>query len=203
MQPTVHIAILAAGASSRMRGRDKLLEPIAGVPLIRRIAEAAIATGQPVYVMLPANDTQRRAALDGLPVLVISVRDAERGMSRSLMRAARTATRRSAAAHDGLMILPADMPGFTPAALTLMIDAFLSAPTLVHRGTDALGKPGHPAIFPKDLWPAVAALEGDEGGRAVLRQHQARVRLTPLPGDMATLDLDTPEDWAAYRASGR
>ncbi|MDP3264432.1 MAG: nucleotidyltransferase family protein [Tabrizicola sp.] len=203
MQPTVHIAILAAGASSRMRGRDKLLEPIAGMPLIRRVAEAAVATGQPVYVMLPANDTRRRAALDGLSVLVISVQDAERGMSRSLMRAVHTATLRSAAATDGLMVLPADMPGLTPAALTLMVVAFLSAPTLVHRATDASGQPGHPAIFPKDLWPALAALDGDEGGRAVLRQHQARVRLTPLPGDMATLDLDTPEAWAAYRASGR
>lgn len=203
MHPTVHIVILAAGASSRMRGRDKLLEAIAGMPLLRRVAEAAVATGQPVYVMLPANDTQRCAALDGLPVLVIPVQDADRGMSRSLMRAARSATLRSVAAHDGLMILPADMPGFTPAGLTLMIDTFLSAPTLVHRGTDALGQPGHPAIFPKDLWPALAALEGDEGGRAVMHKHHQRIRLTPLPGDMATLDLDTPEDWAAYRASGR
>jgi len=25
-----------------------------------------------------------------------------------------------------------------------------------------------------------------------------RVRLVPLPGQMAVLDLDTPEDWAAY-----
>ncbi len=203
MQPVVHIAILAAGASSRMRGRDKLLEPIAGMPLLRRVAEVAIATGQPVYVMLPPNDTLRGAALDGLPVSVILVPDADLGMSRSLGRAANTATLRSAGAYDGLMVLPADMPGFTPAALTLMVDAFLSAPTLIHRATDASGRPGHPAIFPKDLWPALAALEGDEGGRAVLRQHQARVRLTPLPGDMATLDLDTPEDWAAYHASGR
>lgn len=203
MQPVVHIAILAAGASSRMRGRDKLLEPIAGVPLLRHVAESAVATGQPVSVMLPEGDTRRCAALDGLPVTMISVPDADRGMSRSLSRAATTATLRSASAQDGLMVLPADMPGFTPAALTLMIDAFLSAPTLIHRATDAAGQPGHPAIFPKDLWPALAALDGDEGGRGVLRQHQARVRLTPLPGDMATLDLDTPEDWAAYRASGR
>ncbi len=203
MQPAVYIAILAAGASSRMLGRDKLLEPVEGNPLLRHVAQAALGTGAPVLVMLPPGDILRGAALQGLPVTILSVPDAALGMSRALALAATTLSRRPEPAPDGLMILPADMPGFTVAALASMIANFRAAPTRILRGTDASGQPGHPAIFPHDLWPELAALEGDEGGRSVLRRHPARVHLMPLPGDMATLDLDTPADWAAFRALGR
>jgi CTP:molybdopterin cytidylyltransferase MocA len=203
MQPTVHIVILAAGASSRMLGRDKLLEPVAGCPILRHVAETAIGTGCPVVVMLPPA-SPRHLVLDNLPVTPVDVPDANLGMSRSLSRAATLLSHDVPTdAPDGLMVLPADMPGFTIGALTAMVAAFRNAPALILRATDASGKPGHPAIFPRDLWPELAALAGDEGGRSVLRRHQARLRLTPLPGDMATLDLDTPADWAAYRASGR
>ena len=43
-----------------------------------------------------------------------------------------------------------------------------------------------------------ATHRGDEGGRSVLARQKDRVRQVPLPGTMATLDLDTPEDWAAF-----
>jgi molybdenum cofactor cytidylyltransferase len=34
----------------------------------------------------------------------------------------------------------------------------------------------------------------------VLRRHRDRVRLVPLPEDMALLDLDTPEAWARFHS---
>ncbi|MCV6595140.1 MAG: NTP transferase domain-containing protein, partial [Silicimonas sp.] len=64
------LALPAAGASSRMRGRDKLLEPIGGVPLLRRQALAALTTGCPVLVTLPEGNEPRRAALEGLALHV-------------------------------------------------------------------------------------------------------------------------------------
>ena len=48
------ILILAAGQSSRMRGRDKLLEEIDGVPLLRRQVDMARAAGLgSVFVTVP------------------------------------------------------------------------------------------------------------------------------------------------------
>ena len=46
----IPIVILAAGASSRMRGRDKLLELVDGVALLRRQVERALNTGAKVFV---------------------------------------------------------------------------------------------------------------------------------------------------------
>jgi CTP:molybdopterin cytidylyltransferase MocA len=196
---TVHILILAAGASSRMRGEDKLLKQVSARPLLRHIAETALATGAPVTVTLPPGDTPRRAALLGLPLQIVDVPDASEGMSRSLVRGV-LALDRMAGRQDGVMILPADMPGFTADALSDLIARFRAEPRLILRGGTPEGQPGHPAVFPHDLWPALAAVTGDEGGRSVMAKNQGRVRVIPLPGPMAILDLDTPEDWAAWQA---
>lgn len=199
MSATVHILILAAGASSRMRGVDKLLQPIGKKPLLRHIAETALATTAPVTVTLPPDAVKRREALSRLVAEIVEVSNAAEGMSRSLHRGVESISAHNPGPQDGLMILPADMPGFTAAALSDLISRFRAEPDVIIRGGTVAGQPGHPAIFPRDLWPALSAVEGDEGGRSVIQKHQGRVRVIPLPGTMAILDLDTPEDWAAFR----
>lgn len=201
MVPVVHILILAAGASSRMRQTDKLTRPVGHEPLLRRVARTALDCGCPVLVTLPPGANARRAALADLPLQIVEVPDASLGMSRSLVRGVQ-ALAATAGPRDGLMVLPADMPGFTPAALSGLVARFLAEPELILRGGTMDGQAGHPAIFPRDLWPALTQVTGDEGGRSVLRQNQGRVRVIPLPGPMAILDLDTPEDWAAWENPG-
>ncbi len=201
MTPTVHVLILAAGASSRMRGADKLVQPVGPLPLLRHVAGLALATGSPVTVTLPPGAKARAAVLAGLDLRILEVPDAAQGMSRSLAAGIAVLTP-GAGPADGLMILPADMPAFTTPALSDLIARFLCDPGLILRGGTMDGQPGHPVIFPRDLWPALAALSGDEGGRSVLSQQKGRVRVIPLPGPMAILDLDTPEDWAAWRSGG-
>ncbi|MFN4201813.1 MAG: NTP transferase domain-containing protein [Tabrizicola sp.] len=198
MAPPVAILILAAGASTRMRGRDKLMQPIGDQPILQRVAGTALATGMPVWVTLPSASATRQAALEGLAVRIVPVPDAQLGMSRSLVRGLEAVLAAELAPDAGLLVLPADMPDFTSEALDALIRAFRSEPHLIWRGSTPEGQPGHPAIFPRDLWPELAKVKGDEGGRSVLLAHRDRLRLLPLPGTMALCDLDTPEDWAAY-----
>jgi CTP:molybdopterin cytidylyltransferase MocA len=192
----VAILIPAAGASARMAPRDKLLEPVGGEPLLRRTARAALATGAPVLCTLPTDRPARAAALAGLALTRIAVPDAARGMSASL--GAGVAALPPGCA--GVMVLPADMPGIATQDLARLLAAFADGPGRILRGAAADGRPGHPVLFPADLFPELRRLEGDEGGRVLLRRHAARVTLVPLPGDRAVLDLDTPADWAAFRA---
>lgn len=198
MRPTVHILVLAAGASSRMRGADKLLQAVKGRPILRLVAETALASGAPVLVTLPPAAEARRAAVADLAVRVVDIPDAAQGMSRSIVRGLAAVI--DPGPEDGLMILPADMPGFSAKALADLISRFRAEPELIWRGGTTDGTPGHPAIIPRDLWPELTAITGDEGGRSVLKRHADRVRQVPLPGRMATLDLDTPEDWTAFRS---
>ncbi|MES2432467.1 MAG: NTP transferase domain-containing protein [Pseudomonadota bacterium] len=187
------ILILAAGASSRMRGADKLLLHVDGLPQLRRIALQAMATGSPVFVTVPFDNPLRAAALQDLAVTIVAVPDSARGLSASL-RAGYRAAGESAA----LMILPADLPELDTADLSTLIAAYEADPAAIHRGS-AGSRPGHPVVLPKDLLPALADLSGDQGARGLIEAEADRVKLCPLPGAHAVLDLDTPEDWVAWQ----
>ena len=195
----VHILIPAAGSSARMRGADKLLQKIRRKPLLRQVAETALATGAPVTVTLPPGADARRAALAGLPLRLVDVPDAALGMSRSLVRGI-AALDPEAGPADGVMILPADMPEIDADMIAHLIDIQHENRNLILRGA-AMGRPGHPVILPADLLPAVQELGGDEGARRLLARHPDRVQLVDLPGRAALTDLDTPEDWQAWRSA--
>jgi molybdenum cofactor cytidylyltransferase len=191
------ILIPAAGSSSRMRGGDKLLELVQGEPMLRRQARIARAVCQTVLVTLREADPARREALHGLKITTLPVPDAAEGMAASIRTGALQAK------TTALLILPADMPEITQADLQRLIDAFDQAPDLIHRGCTATHSPGHPVIFPADLLAELQSLTGDEGARGVLQRHKQRINLIPLPDQHAATDLDTPEDWAAWRALRR
>ncbi|MCC5975136.1 MAG: nucleotidyltransferase family protein, partial [Rubellimicrobium sp.] len=71
--------------------------------------------------------------------------------------------------------------------------------SLIWRGATEDGAPGHPILFDARLRPEFASLDGDTGGAPLLARHRDRTCLVPLPGQRARRDLDTPEDWAAWR----
>lgn len=188
--------IPAAGSSSRMRGRDKLLENVDGMPLLRRQAGIAIESGCEVVVAIPKGNVARREAIGGLAVTMIEVEDAAEGLGATL-RAATLHFMQFAPDRAMLILLP-DVPGITASDIRSAIERFEAAggdtPT---RATDAEGRPGTPLIVPPRLLPQFAKLSGDEGGRAVLKDETINSVL--LQGDRATRDLDTPEEWMAWR----
>lgn len=187
----LRVIIPAAGSSSRMRGGDKLLELVAGEAMLRRQARLACAVSGDVVVTLREPDPSRRRCLAGLPITVIEVGDASEGMAASLRAAC-------AGAATAIMVLPADMPELDADDLRLLMGRFDQEPQAIWRGA-AAGKAGHPVIFPSDLLPEFQNLRGDVGAREVIQRHADRVRLCPLPARHALTDLDTPEDWAAWR----
>lgn len=187
----IAILLLAAGASTRMRGADKLLQQVEGEAVLRRQAKAALASGAPVYVTLPMGAPERGAALDGLQVTRVPVPDAREGMAASIRAGV------AVVIEGAVMIVPGDMPEITEDDFSRLINAFRHDPHVILRATDKGGTPGHPVIFPRSLFPALANLRGDQGARAVLRANP--VRLIALPGSHATTDLDTPEDWEKWR----
>lgn len=193
MDEPVAILILAAGASSRMRGRDKLLEEVDGEPLLRRIAGAATASGCPTVVALPPDAPARRAALAKLPLRDLTVRNAAAGMGTVIAASVRHVPR-----GRGLMLVLADMPEIDARALATL--AALHRAGRITRAASADGRPGHPVIVPARLRDELATLRGDVGARAILERHADIVDLVPLPGEAALTDLDTPEAWDEWRS---
>lgn len=192
----IPILILAAGSSSRMRGRDKLLEDVDGIPLLRRTALRARATGSKLYAALPARPHPRYDALKGLDLTCVPVPDASEGMNASLRKGL-------AAIPSGakaVMVMLADMPDLTTDDLLTVLNAVdLQAETRIWRATTQDRSAGHPIVFHHSLLPELIALEGDNGGNAVVKLHAQRTVHIALPDQHARTDLDTPEDWTAWK----
>lgn len=189
MRPPPAIIVLAAGDSSRMRGSDKLLEQIDGTPLVLRAVRAACAVSSRVIVTLPPGSI-RRVWLGDTPARLIEVEN--RAMSASL--------RAGIAACDGdaALIHLADMPEIAAPEMQALVDAWRAGTADILRATAADGTPGQPVVFARAHFAALMALTGDRGARDLIARHA--VRHLALPGRRALVDLDTPEDWVAWRA---
>lgn len=199
--------IPAAGRSSRMGDRDKLLETIKGEPILARTARIACeADLGPVLVTLRPKDKARRKALrkHKHDATVIEVPDADEGMSASLRRGAEKAIELIRAhqeddyEYSGMIVLLPDMPEISSGDLQVMDDIFQSMGGPCVRAEADGQKPGHPSLFPLHVLREFETLSGDKGAASLFEGEQ--VHPLELPGDRARLDLDTPEEWAAWRA---
>jgi len=198
-RPMVAGVILAAGSSTRMRGADKLLEEIGDTPLIvaqaRRAAQSAL---EEAVVVLDDPSGPRAAALARAhaPVRHVVNRRASEGMGTSI--AAGVAA--LGPEVDAAMILLADMPEIGPAEIARLIAAFdPEEGREIVRAVGQSGQPGHPVLFGRRFFEPLAALGEDRGARDIIAEHGEFVVDVPLAGDAALTDLDTPEDWAAWR----
>jgi CTP:molybdopterin cytidylyltransferase MocA len=139
-------------------------------------------------------------------VNLVEIPDAEEGMAASLRAGAEWALPRLLTAPDptsyayhGLLVLLPDMPGPSSDDMVRMAAAHQARGGPVVRAVDATGRAGHPVLFPLHLLHEFEHLEGDRGAARLIEEE--RIVEVELEGDRATRDLDTPEDWAAWRAT--
>ena len=191
------IIVLAAGQSRRMRGRDKLLEDVNGVPLVRaQVQKARLATTGLVIAALPPRPHPRYDVLTDLDATCLPVPDAASGMNASLRRSFAALPSEAPCA----MVLLGDLPDLTVADLCQVAAAVdLSGDRQIWRGATAQGAAGHPIIFRNTMFDDFAALKGDSGGREVVAAAKGEIELIMLTGNRARADLDSPEDWDAWR----
>ena len=193
---TVPILILAGGASSRMGSRDKLLEPVDGQPLLRLQAWRALKASRNVTVLTRPGRPDLQRALAGLQVRVIAPTEAQEGIGGSIRRGTRTHLRSKC-----FLLVLADLVELEAQDLRSVINArSTDANIKIWRGATSDGKPGHPVLFEHHVYADLLNLRGDTGAKAVMEKHADHLRLIPLPGDRARLDLDTPEAWDSWRA---
>ncbi|MFK7877835.1 MAG: NTP transferase domain-containing protein [Paracoccaceae bacterium] len=194
---TVPILILAGGASTRMGSRNKLLEPVRGQPLLRMQAWRAMKASRDVSVLYRPGQPAIRRALAGLAVKHIVAREAFEGMGGSI----RAGTLAHLRAKCFVMML-ADLVEIEASDLRDVMQARAQSENNFHifqAATDD-GQPGHPILFDRTIYSELMNLRGDVGARDILKRHADHIKLVPLKGQRARLDLDTPEAWDHWRA---
>ena len=189
--------VLAAGCSSRMGPRNKLLEPIRGEPMVRCVAAVASAGGaQPVIVVTGYQATDVGAALHGLGVTVTLNPDYADGLSTSL-RAGLSALPLEV---DGALILLGDMPEVEASVLCALISSFTGTSAICVPVRD--GRRGNPVLWGSRYFPEMMKLTGDFGAKTLMARHETQLIEVEVATDSIFHDVDAPEDLARIEQSG-
>lgn len=184
----ISAVVLGAGSSTRM-GRPKLALPVRGVPMIRRVAEVALASrcGE-VVMVLGTHAGVYRPLLDGLHVRIVQNPDPEEGMGSSI----RVGVEAVASDAQGLVLLLADQPFVTPEIIDRLIDTAATDGRRIVASAYA-GTVGPPAYFHRALFLELLTLEGDRGARSVIEAYP-KEGMALLLADADAADIDTDDD---------
>jgi molybdenum cofactor cytidylyltransferase len=196
-RPKIGAAILAAGASIRM-GRPKQLLLYRGKTLIRRAAEAALASVcHPVMVVIGAHAGPMKEELEGLPVLTVENRQWGMGMGTSI-RSGLGALVAADPEREGAVIMLCDQPFVDAGVVNGLADARReTGKYIVASGYG--GARGVPVFFGRELFAELSGLDAAEGAGRIIRNHPHDVAVVSFPD--AAVDIDTPYDYALLKAS--
>ncbi len=194
-RPRIAALILAAGQSRRMGEVNKLLIEIDGKPMVRRVAEAVLASSaSPVVAVLGHERDRVRAAFGGTKVRCIYNPDFAGGISTSLKRGLAAL----ADDIDGVLICLGDMPLLGADEIERLIAAFNPTEGRAIIVPTRRGKRGNPVLWARRFFPEMQDIAGDVGARHLIGAYPEAVTEIEMDGEGVVLDIDTPEALAAY-----
>jgi molybdenum cofactor cytidylyltransferase len=192
---SVAAIVLAAGRGSRFGEAPKLLAHLHGKPLVRHVAEAALASAaDPVFVVTGHRSGEVEATLIDLPIVLVPNRAYAEGLSTSLKAGFVALDPDTEAA----IVLLGDMPLVGPALIDRLIARWReSRPAAIVPVVE--GQRGNPVVLSTSLRPEVERLTGDVGAGPLLR-GRADVLEEAMDDEAAVRDVDTPAALAALSA---
>ena len=180
------LILLAAGRSRRFNNGDKLAEPFLDKPLAYHVVTALEKIPFLARIAI-VSDT--RLDFGALGYDVVENPDPSLGQARSLCHGVSRAQEMGA---EAVLVALADMPRVTAAHVYRMFDAADGAATIV-ASSDGV-QPMPPALFGKDMYPELLALEGDQGARELIKRGH---HVVTSPAEL--VDVDTQEDLRELR----
>ena len=193
--------ILAAGRGARFAAGggtepSKLLALWRGKPLVRHVAEAALASrARPVVVVTGHARSEIEAALAGLDLTFAHNAAFADGLAGSL--ACGLAALPGDA--DSAVILLADMPDIHAALIDRLTGALSANPKAAAAAPLYQGARGNPVALARRLFAQAASLQGDQGARKILDSLGDGLIEVAVDDAGVTLDIDMPETLSALK----
>lgn len=193
MSPDIGAIVLAAGRGTRFGEAPKMLAVLAGRPLVRHVAEAALAGRlRPVLVVVGHRAEEVGAALDGLPVALVENPAFAEGLSTSLKAGAAALP----AGLGGAFVLLGDMPLVGAGLIGRLAEAWREAGQPAALVPTYGGKRGNPVLLGRAILDRVGTLSGDAGAGPLLKSEPG-ILAWPVDDPAVAVDIDTPEALAA------
>lgn len=182
--------ILAAGSSRRMGSDNKLLQPVGGVPMVRRVANAALTSRcSAVRVVTGFAADAVQECLAGLDVTFTHNTQYGSGMASSLCCGLQALEDDV----DAVVVLLADMPAIDGGHIDRLIAASeLQQSKIVVPMKD--GRRGNPILWPRAFFTEMQAVQGDVGARELLQRNVEHIETVPFDDEAIFIDVDTPSE---------
>ncbi|MEI4235156.1 nucleotidyltransferase family protein [Roseovarius sp. D22-M7] len=181
--------ILAAGLSRRMGGRNKLLLPVGGVPMIRHMVDVySAATARPVLVVTGHEADDVAAAMADSQAMTVFNRDHAKGQATSVACGLRAANDAGA-----VLIGLGDQPLLTTGDIRSLLGAHMSADRQRISIPAMNQRRGNPIVVPAALRARLLADPRSPGCKTFTRAHPEHVQFHALAARGFYADIDTPE----------
>ncbi len=181
--------VLAAGQGTRFGSEPKMLARLRGKPLVRHVAEAALASSlRPCLVVVGHRAAEVERALQNLPLVLVFNPSYAGGLSTSLKAGFAALPPES----EACLVLLGDMPLVAPSLIDRLARAWVEQGRPAALVPVANGRRGNPVVLSRRLMPEIAALDGDVGAGPLLRDRPDVVEW-PLDDPAVLRDVDTAE----------
>jgi molybdenum cofactor cytidylyltransferase len=185
------LIVLAAGKSSRMRGRNKLLAKIGGKPMIRRVVESAVSSMvDEVIVVVGWEANKIMDALTNLPCRCVVNKDFRTGQSSSVKAGLREITDST----EAILVLPGDVALINAHSINMVVKAYKNRKSPIVVAAHS-GRSGHPILLSRELFNEIERIdEATFGLKSVVNRHESEVQMVETGSENVLRDVDTPED---------
>jgi len=182
--------ILAAGASRRL-GTPKQLVRVDGVSLLRRTAQAVIGAGiSRMLLVTGCRREEMELEVNDLPIETYYHKHWEEGQGSSLAMGLRQLVELNPEI-DAALIALIDQPRLHAGHIIKMMEIYRPREACIVASGYA-GTYGVPTLVDQCYFGEMYQLQGEHGGKKVLRKHEEQIIIVPFPeGD---LDIDKQED---------
>ncbi|MEM8526983.1 MAG: nucleotidyltransferase family protein [Bacteroidota bacterium] len=189
--------VLAAGLSSRMEAKNKLLLPFRGKAILQHTIDALLATQVERIIVVTGHEQEKvTSLLENVEVSITHNEAYQQGQLTSIQKGLEQLSDNCTA----FMVCLSDMPLIEAKAYDELIQtyqlAIIDQPiVLPHNGKRA----GNPKLFHLDYKEQILALDAAEhqGAKAVLKRNFDKIIAHQTENDAFFMDIDTP---AAYQA---
>jgi molybdenum cofactor cytidylyltransferase len=182
--------LLAAGESKRM-GEPKQLMPLGSSTVVEQAIDNLLNSAvDEIIVVLGYRAEEITKTIAAKPVKIIVNPNYQQGMSTSIIAGLILVDHQAQA----VMLALGDQPLVDSHTINRLIDEFhnhdkgIAVPTYQ-------GRRGHPIIFAIKYKLKLLELEGDIGGREIIKQHPDDVLEVAVDSESVIADIDTRDDY--------